>query len=751
MRYLNTVLFVLLALVAIRGWRRRRSPASGWVAAAFTSIAAVSALRFLADPGASVETPIWVQKSSLILLAAFPYFLYRFGRLLWSATDRWNTWATWLTAAVVAVTLAAPRLPGLDESWPVWTTAYAALLLCQWIALSGVTSFQMYTHATGQPAVVRKRMRMLSLASVLLSAGLISVVLLSAVDQTVASTTLLQPMAVVSALFFFAGFAPPAGLRRMWRRSEEERLQEAQLGLMAAQTPQEVCAQILPFVAGSLGGRGAALVDGNNALIGAHNVDPEAVDRAVARDETLAGPGEQTVRVSLSSGALIIGTSSYSPVFGSEELAQLESFGVMVDLALARCELIEAQRVAAEELVHTNEQLADARDAAMESSRLKGEFLATMSHEIRTPMNGVIGLTGLLLNTPMSELQRSYAEGVKGGGEALLAIIDNILDFSKIEADRMSLEVIEFDLRDVVNESVLLLAETARSKGLTLMVEVPDQVPRRVCGDAVRLRQILLNLVSNAIKFTETGEIWVRVGLESESDGAARVRFEVQDTGIGIAPEDHAKLFEPFSQVDSSTTRRFGGTGLGLAISRRLVQLAGGQIGVNAELDSGSTFWFALPFAKAPQPGAVAGGSAEHLVGPDVAPAPDALGKILVVEDDRINQMVAVATVEGLGYSVDVAADGAEALKRLSLMHYSAVLMDCQMPKMDGYETTRQIRLLQGPMSEVPVLAVTAGAMEGDKEKCLAAGMDDYISKPIRPEIVKAALGRWVSKQMAQP
>ncbi|MBW3590725.1 MAG: hypothetical protein KY393_02565 [Actinobacteria bacterium] len=270
----------------------------------------------------------------------------------------------------------------------------------------------------------------------------------------------------------------------------------------------------------------------------------------------------------LSSGALIIWTSSYSLVFGSEELAQLESFAVMVDLALARCELIEAQRVVAEQLVHSNEQLAGAWDVAMESSRLKGEFLATMSHEIRTPMNGVIGLTGLLLNTALDERQRSYAQGVKGAGEALLAIIDDILDFSKIEADRMSLEVIEFDLRDVVNESVLLLAETARSKGLTLTVEVSDHVPRRVCGDSVRLRQILLNLVSNAVKFTETGDIWVLVEVDSEADDAVQVKFEVQDTGIGIAPEDHTKLFEPFSQVDSSTTRKFGGTGLGLAISR---------------------------------------------------------------------------------------------------------------------------------------------------------------------------------------
>ncbi|MBW3590724.1 MAG: hypothetical protein KY393_02560 [Actinobacteria bacterium] len=251
----------------------------------------MSALRYLTQPGGSLETAIWVQKSTLCLLAAFPYFLYRFGRLLWSATDRWNTWATWFTALVVVVTLAAPRLPALNESWPGWAMAYAVLLLSQWLTLSGVTSFQMYKQAGGQPAVVRKRMRMLSLASVLLSGGLISVVLLSAVDRTVASTTLLQPMALGSAVFFFAGFAPPAALRRIWRRSEDERLQAAQLGLMAAQTPQEVCAQVLPYVAASLGGWGATLVDGTNALIGAHNVDPEAVDHATAGDEKLAGPG----------------------------------------------------------------------------------------------------------------------------------------------------------------------------------------------------------------------------------------------------------------------------------------------------------------------------------------------------------------------------------------------------------------------------------------------------------------------------
>ncbi|MEX2587582.1 MAG: ATP-binding protein [Actinomycetota bacterium] len=750
---MNTFLFVLLAVVTIRSWRRRRTPGSVWVAAAFSSMALLAGLRYLTPRDGSFETAVWVQKLLLILLAAFPYFLYRFGRSMWSASGRLNTWATWLTGVVVGIAVFLPSASMPDMSWPWWFSAFVALLLAQWLALSAVTAFQLYKRAAGQPTVARRRMRLLSLASILLSLGLFSFALLSAARQAAVSTRLLELLAMGSGVLFFAGFAPPAVLRKIWRNKEEELLRKAQLGLMAANTAQDVGAQVLPYVAGTLGGWAAALVDDSGALLGAYAVGPETVRSALSGSHE-----QQMVQVPLSSGSLIIWTGSYAPFFGQEELAMLESFGVMVDLALARCELIEAQRVAAEDLVHTNDQLAEARDAAMESSRFKSEFVATMSHEIRTPINGVTGLTGLLLKTPLDDRQRSYAEGVKGAAEALLAIINDILDFSKIEASGLKPDFSNFQLCDVVNESVLMLAEAARSKGLDLEIELSDSLPRAVRGDSARLRQILLNLVSNAVKFTDTGSVRVRAGLVAGAGTGIQVNFEVEDSGIGIAAEDRKKLFEPFSQVDSSAVRRFGGTGLGLAISRRLVELLGGEIGVDSEPGRGSRFWFVLPFElsfdEAPEAGsdrAGSGGLAAPLGDAEPAPAAGSLGRVLVVEDNRINQMVAVAMVEQLGYAVDVASNGIEALEMVTQAPYSAVLMDCQMPGMDGYTATRQIRRLDGPVARVSVVAMTAAAMDGDREKCLEAGMDDYISKPIRPEVVRAALARWGKHGAAAP
>jgi signal transduction histidine kinase/CheY-like chemotaxis protein len=394
------------------------------------------------------------------------------------------------------------------------------------------------------------------------------------------------------------------------------------------------------------------------------------------------------------------------------------------------------ERTEADSAQHT----ADAdRDGAIEASRLKSDFLATMSHEIRNPMNGVIGLTSLLLDTQLDSDQREFAEGVRKAGEALMAIINDILDLSKIEADKLDLETIDFNLHEVVDESVNLLADAANRKGIRLEVDYDATLPPMLRGDPGRVRQVLLNLASNAIKFTAEGGVTLRAGLGSETAEAVTVRFEVTDTGVGIREEDRAEIFEPFRQADASTTRRFGGTGLGLAISARLIEAMGGHIGVDSEVDVGTTFWCTVALPRGEAASVRPAAEAPTLV----LPSDHAGARVLVVDDDSINRLVALAMVRKLGYLADFAADGLEALAALTKTRYAAVLMDCQMPHMDGYAATTALRQRGGAPSETPVIAMTASAMKADRDHCIAAGMDDYISKPITSEGLDTVLAHW--------
>ncbi|WP_314194519.1 response regulator [uncultured Arthrobacter sp.] len=582
-------------------------------------------------------------------------------------------------------------------------------------------------------------------------------------------------------------------------------------------------------------------------------------------------------------------------LFAGPHLAELNPFLLAVGAAVlvfvtVRQVLIILENITLtsgleDEVAVRTKELEAAREAAMESSRLKSEFLATMSHEIRTPMNGVVGLTALLLETQLNPTQRQYADGVKGAGEALLALINDILDFSKLEAGKVDLDLRPFDPRVLVEEVAGLLAEPAQVKNVELIAYCEPEVPARLVGDSGRIRQVLLNLASNAVKFTASGEVSIRVTTENPGAAAgstAAVYFEVRDTGIGIDPSQHGRLFQSFSQADASTTRRYGGTGLGLAICSRLTDAMEGEIGLDSIPGKGSTFWFRLPLPVAPpstdavpaagflnglrvlvvddnatnrlvlesqlrgwrlQPEAVpdaasalvrareaeAAGepfdlavldfcmpdidglelarsmkadagladielimltstmqvnaaeisqagvrewlmkpvrssefynrlvrlmSTNHPAVPASAPAqaaPAADGpsrhRILVVEDNEVNQLVARATVSRLGYAVDVVSNGVEALSATAGFRYAAVLMDCHMPVMDGFEATRRIRQRDGMHRRLPIIAMTAGALDGDRERCLAAGMDDYLAKPVDAAALQATLVRWVPER----
>ena len=425
-------------------------------------------------------------------------------------------------------------------------------------------------------------------------------------------------------------------------------------------------------------------------------------------------------------------------------LVKRDTAGKAVHMIGTNWEITEEKR-AAQALLESNRKLEIeidrsaklAKDAAA-ANDAKSEFLAAMSHEIRTPMNGVIGLTGLLLNTELTKEQRRFAKALQQSGKSLLALINDILDFSKIESGKLELETVDFGLQTLVAHLVAMLGVQAQAKGLQLKSILAPGTPVHLRGDPGRLRQILTNLVGNAIKFTSQGEVTIRTSLAESTDSGCLLRFSVCDTGIGIAQDKTDIIFDRFSQVDSSTTRKFGGTGLGLAISRQLSKAMGGEIGVVSKEGTGSEFWFTARFGMGNRPSEPRTEMQARVLRSNA--------RVLLAEDNRVNQMVALGIVKKFGISADAVVNGKEALHALASIPYDLVLMDVRMPVMDGLEAARMIRDPHSPVLNraVPIIALTANAMQSDREDCLSAGMNDVVPKPLDPAALLRALEMWL-------
>jgi PAS domain S-box-containing protein len=547
-------------------------------------------------------------------------------------------------------------------------------------------------------------------------------------------------VALAGATLVLAGvrlaFRPALRYARAQLRSSEERYR-----LLFEQNP-------LPMVTYDRATR--QIVAASNAMVASYGYSAAEL-HAMTTDQLQAGDAAPSQAIDPPAGREAVARSGAQPV---QAMRHKHKDGTIIevevscdDVSLDGRECTIALYIDVTERNRMAAEAAAAHDRAVEASNTKSAFLANMSHEIRTPMNAVIGMTELLLDMGLTTEQRECAAQVARSGDQMLALINDILDISKIETGHTELDIDNFGLVETIEQACTVASALATTKQLHLELEIADSVPQRARGDGRRLHQVLANLLSNAIKFTPSGTVSVRVSARPVADAAVAIHVEVSDSGIGIDPDQLHRMFEPFTQADVSTTRVYGGTGLGLAIASEIVALMGGTIDATSSPGHGSTFWFDVELAHAARKGSESTDAAPHPTPPPWSTPP----RVLVAEDSPVNQIVAARALERCGCSGDVVGNGVEALEALGTRSYAAVLMDCQMPEMDGYEAAKELRRREQGQRRTPIIAMTAHAMTGDRERCLEAGMDDYITKPVRHSDLEAALRHWIPAQPQAP